>query len=138
MGVVFARHRLGDKTNWAVITGAATLLISSAFLYIQGSVFNEAFLIILMMASMPLLLALGNRLFATIPRKFYLDVVYASFCMYLLHRVVFDLTLRIHSPGTNTLTVVYLTLTAIPVTYFASFYLQRGYDWAIGRITRNR
>jgi len=131
MGIVFAKHRLEETVHWSAIAGVAIMLVGATLAYIWIPVFNDICLILLMMAAIPLLLAIGKRLSVVVPKRLCLSVSYTSFCMYLLHRVVFDIAVRIYDPSNDILMVTYLTLTAVPVVYFISFCLQRGYDQAI-------
>jgi peptidoglycan/LPS O-acetylase OafA/YrhL len=53
---------------------------------------------------------------------------YASFCMYLYHRVVYCLILRIYHPETNILTILYLMCIGLPSIYFISKLVQSKFD----------
>lgn len=85
-------------------------------------------MVMLMMSAIPILVLLGKLAVPIIKRFFYKGVAYASFCMYLFHRVIFYGITNIYTPSDNIHTVVYLTLLAVPVIYVASFYTQKGYD----------
>jgi len=60
--------------------------------------------------------------------KFIINFSYASFCMYLTHRIIFKIALLIYKPGTDTITLIYLYLVAIPIICIVSFYTQKFYD----------
>ncbi len=65
---------------------------------------------------------------------------YASFCVYLLHRVVYGITRHEWHTGTGIATALLLLGIALPVTFAASYVLQHGYDklinWMAGRSRR--
>ena len=60
--------------------------------------------------------------------KFVNNLSYASFCMYLIHRAIFSISLLIWKPSSNILTLVYLYMVSIPVIYYLSFAMQKYYD----------
>lgn len=53
---------------------------------------------------------------------------YATFCMYLFHRVVYWGLLKIYIPDTNVMKVLYLACVGMPAIYFLSIGLQKRYD----------
>jgi peptidoglycan/LPS O-acetylase OafA/YrhL len=55
-------------------------------------------------------------------------ISYASFCMYLIHRAIFSISLSVYKPSSDILTLVYLYVVAIPLICILSFYLQKYYD----------
>lgn len=63
-----------------------------------------------------------------ITTKIIINLSYASFCMYLFHRIIFKASLFIYKPIMGINTLLYLYLIAIPIIYFASFYIQNYYD----------
>jgi len=130
LGIVFEKHRLIERYiyNRAFVGGSALVLIASISLYIEAPRFNQVFLILLMVSAIPLLMAIGKSASTIVNKKLYVNIAYASFCMYLLHRVIFHLATSIYSSGSNIHMVVYLTLLAVPVIYITSFYLQKYYD----------
>ena len=79
-------------------------------------------------SSMPVLLFLGQAISDRIPTSICRHLAYASFCMYLLHRIVFYLLLELYHPPGGVITVLYLDLFAVPLCYAISFFLQRTYD----------
>ncbi len=79
-------------------------------------------------SSMPVLLFLGRTIADRIPTSICRHLAYASFCMYLLHRIVFYLLLELYHPPGGVITVLYLALFAVPLCYALSSFLQRTYD----------
>lgn len=63
--------------------------------------------------------------------KAILHLSYASFCMYLFHRIVFVTALLIYKPNEDLITLLYLYLVAIPLVWAVSFYVQKFYDKCI-------
>ena len=126
-GALFAKHQV--LLSRALVVGSSLSLAGLVLLYIEAP--SDVFLALLMMSAIVPLLTLAKWASAIIPPVLYRNIAYASLGMYLLHRVVFDLATRIYHSPSNVQMVAYLTLVAVPVTYFASFYLQKGYDRVI-------
>ncbi len=61
-------------------------------------------------------------------RKFIINLSYASFCMYLAHRIIFEIALFIYKPTSDIATLLYLYLVAIPIICTLAFYTQKFYD----------
>jgi peptidoglycan/LPS O-acetylase OafA/YrhL len=80
------------------------------------------------MSTIPSLLFIGKFLSNIIGKSVYGKIAYASFCMYLFHRVIFYLMMNSYSPGSNFHTVIYLTLAGVPIIFAISFYAQKYYD----------
>ncbi len=55
-------------------------------------------------------------------------ISYASFCIYLLHRLVFLAALKLHAPVADAHRALYLLLIGLPVTVVLSVLVQKGYD----------
>jgi len=132
LGVVSLKHNLIERYahNRVFIAGSALVFAVSIFLYFKAPRFNQVFLVILMMSAVPLLVPLGKLASSIVKKSFYVNIAYASFCMYLFHRVIFYVITNIYSPSDNIRTAIYLTLLAVPVIYVVSFYLQKYYDQA--------
>lgn len=69
--------------------------------------------------------------------KLIFNLSYASFCMYLTHRIIFAIALIIYKPTTDITTLLYLYLLAIPSIYFFSFYAQKSYDKLFKELQNN-
>lgn len=63
----------------------------------------------------------------SLPALVYL-VSYASFCMYLFHRLIFSVTIEIFFPANEMMQVVYLLCCAVPLTVIFSWVIQKLYD----------
>jgi len=55
-------------------------------------------------------------------------ISYLSYCMYLFHRPVWGIMLKIYEPQNAMLRGIYLAVLGIPTLLICSFYLQKGYD----------
>lgn len=81
-----------------------------------------------MVSTVPLVLYLGQVCTALVSANIYSKLAYASFCMYLFHRVIYYLLLNVYYPPSNILTVCYLILIGVPVIYVVSAFAQKFYD----------
>ena len=61
---------------------------------------------------------------------------YASFCMYMFHRPLFQIFKDIYFPGNYFNQVIYLMFICVPVIIIISWLLQRSYDKLIDWLTR--
>ena len=60
---------------------------------------------------------------------------YASMCAYLFHREVYWMLMALYTPSSNDWYIIlYLFFIGVPVTFFLSYYIQRGYDKLVSRI----
>uniref|UniRef100_B8HS92 Acyltransferase 3 n=1 Tax=Cyanothece sp. (strain PCC 7425 / ATCC 29141) TaxID=395961 RepID=B8HS92_CYAP4 len=58
---------------------------------------------------------------------------YASFCMYLFHRVIFHWAIALFYPQNPILQCLYLFLVCIPLTIAIGWLIQKSYDWMLSR-----
>ena len=139
LGIVSSKHNLIERHihNQFFVVCSVLIFIISIFLYFEAPKFNNIFLILLMMSAVPFLVLVGKLVSSVVNKKFYTNIAYASFCMYLFHRVIFHLITNIYSPSNNIYIVIYLTLFAVPVIYVTSFYLQKYYDRITKRVRNN-
>ena len=139
LGIVSSKHKLIDRfiPNKNFVICSVLVFIISSFLYFEAPEFNQVFLILLMMSAVPFLILIGKLVSPIVNKRVYVNIAYASFCMYLFHRVIFYLITHIYSPSNNIYMVIYLTLIAVPIIYVTSFYLQKYYDRITRRIRAN-
>jgi len=57
-----------------------------------------------------------------------LQISYASFCIYLFHRVIFQLSIDLYFPGDGYAQLAYLLGVVLPATVVISYYAQLAYD----------
>ncbi len=81
-----------------------------------------------MMAAIPPMLCIGDLLSRCINKNIYQNVAYASYCIYLVYRMVFKLLIKGLKPSSGLITVAYLVCCGLPITYMISYYLQTIYD----------
>ena len=89
---------------------------------------RQVFVEVGMLASVAPLLLLSDWSVPLFRQQIVERISYASYCMYLLHRVVFYVMLEVYQPPDDGLTVAYLGLLGVPVLYVASRRLQLLYD----------
>jgi len=81
---------------------------------------------------------LNKAYYNNIITNYIINLSYASFCMYLTHRIIFKISLIIYKPRDDIATLVYLYLVAIPIIFVVSFFIQRFYDKLINVYFTNR
>lgn len=71
---------------------------------------------------------LSNVKINTKVTKFIMNLSYASYCIYLTHRIIFKVAVDIYKPEMDIITLLYLYFVAIPIIYIVSIYTQMFYD----------
>lgn len=61
-------------------------------------------------------------------KRFILKISYYSYCMYLFHRIIFFVLLKIYYPQSVILTLLYLIIAGFTLTLALSSLIQTGYD----------
>ena len=69
---------------------------------------------------------------------FILLLSYASFGVYLFHRLVFELAIAAYFPAEGLYRVIYLVLVAVPLSFVVAYAVQKGYDAGLGRLAPGR
>ena len=70
--------------------------------------------------------------------RFILRLSYASFGVYLFHRLVFELVMAAYFPAEPAYQALYLVLVAVPSSFAVAYAVQKGYDAGLGRLAPNR
>ncbi len=83
-------------------------------------------------------LFVGERIASRVDHRVFLRISYASYCMYLFHRVVFQSLLQVYRPETAVVTLGYLALVGLPLLYVIASKVQSVYDGAYARATAPR
>lgn len=65
-----------------------------------------------------------------------LRLAYASFCIYLFHRVIFQLSIDLYFPADGVARLAYLLGVALPATVVISYYAQCAYDRSLQLLWR--
>jgi len=78
--------------------------------------------------SIPPLIICSESFIKKINQQFFIKFSYASYCMYIYHRIIYKLLLKIYHPHTNLLTIIYLGFIGIPFLYYISLTIQNKYD----------
>lgn len=128
-GIVFLKHNLNKYFHKKhTIVFSMLLFFMALFLYYETNHFRRLFFILFMMSPIPFLLFIGEKLSTTINETVIYKIAYASFSMYLFHRVIFTLITNIYSPENDIYMLVYLTLLGLPIIFGISYFLQKYYD----------
>lgn len=67
-------------------------------------------------------------------KKLILWISYASMCMYLFHRSVFEVMLMINHPTSPMKVCLYLGIGGVILTILIAYFIQWSYDWVLARI----
>jgi len=138
LGVIISKYNLLLKYIFErhIVICSILLFVVTLWLYFEIAGFKKLFLTLLMISSLPSLLLIGKYFSSIINESIYAKIAYASYCMYLFHRVIFFLMTKIYSPKENIHMAVYLTTLGVPIIFGASFYIQRYYDMLISYLRR--
>lgn len=81
-----------------------------------------------MIASIPCLWSIGDRITPLVPDHLRSFLSYSSFAIYLVHRLVFRVGLLAYQPDTLYGTLFYLVVVLLPITIIIAYLFQRIYD----------
>lgn len=136
-GILVAKYYNCLKLN--NIKSIFILLIFFMVLYLKDlapSKLSIMFIYILILSfSVPAMFLLSKLKINITVSKIVINVSYASFCMYLAHRIIFKIALLIYKPETDINTLAYLYLIAMPIIYIVCFHVQKFYDKFLETIT---
>ncbi len=139
LGVVAARDvrlsALMQKGRFAVISAVLCGLSSLLCLYWATTALRYLPRLVFTLTALPPVLSAGRVIASRVNYQIFLHLSYASYCMYLFHRVVFWLLLRVYHPETALATLVYLMLIGLPLLYLIAVQIQTFYDRAYTRAT---
>jgi len=130
-GVITERKQLLHYICRRNVVILCTLLgISVCLLYINydRSYIKFILQIIFINSCVPPLLFLAGIYPNTENNQIISRLSYSSFCMYLLHRPIFDVLLRFYNPISDIHRLCYLILIGLPLTFISAYVTQAGYD----------
>jgi len=130
-GIVSSKHNLIEKyfKGRTFLFCSISLFLLTACLYFElGGILKYISLILFMLSAVPGLLLFGEHFSSIAKSVIYENIVYASYCMYLFHRIIFILLVSIYLPDSNAVKTIYLTIIGMPIIIMASYYLQKYYD----------
>ncbi|MBI4826336.1 MAG: acyltransferase family protein [Nitrospirae bacterium] len=131
-GVISAKHRsiYMFLKNRAVAFVSISLILLSNYIpdFLHRDWFGHFYYIAAIFFSISPLIVLSDIVAVKINKNIIFKFSYASYCMYILHRIIYWMLLEIYVPGSNILTLAYLFFAGLPVIYFISASLQSGYD----------
>ncbi|OGQ98708.1 MAG: hypothetical protein A2505_01970 [Deltaproteobacteria bacterium RIFOXYD12_FULL_55_16] len=131
-GVIAGRHDFMEKFrhfNTLVFSMlSAFILFSSLYLYFPDSQLHNFYQVLFMLAGIPPAIWSADRLARHLHKKTYKNLAYASFCMYLFHRVIYYILTDIYSSPSQTVMFAYLFFMGVPLIYTVSFIFQKNYD----------
>lgn len=131
-GVIIGKHNFLDKFRdcHALVRSTLLAFIIFSYLYLQfpdspWQVFNQ---ILFMLAGIPGSIWLADKLTRHTSKYLYKNLAYASFCMYLFHRVIYYILASIYRSPSQPVMLVYLFFIGVPLIYLVSFIFQKKYD----------
>jgi len=108
------------------------------FLLFPGSRVNWLIQPFFMISSLPVLLWSGKQCAILVPPNWYGMLAYASFTMYLLHRIIYHVLLKLYTPFTDVAVVCYLIVVGVPLLFLVSYFVQKQYDLLLTKFERGR
>lgn len=121
-----------EQRQWLLLVLAALMLPLSR-IGNEGSLSGALTLMPLVLVSGSALFLVAERLVGPLHAPSIGFLAYASFGLYLLHRLVFKAVIALHFPAQGWDQVGYLLLVALPLSILAGYGLQRGYDRLLAR-----
>jgi peptidoglycan/LPS O-acetylase OafA/YrhL len=117
------------KSRFAVIL-SVIVLVGATYLigHIKEPWFKHFYVPASLIFSVSPLTVLAEQFASKVSAKVIIKLSYVSFGMYLYHRFVFWVLLKIYRPETDMEVVVYLSLAGLPLLYLMSERIQTGYD----------
>jgi peptidoglycan/LPS O-acetylase OafA/YrhL len=88
--------------------------------------------------SIPLFLSFGRLLAGIVPTRLLLFISYASFVMYLSHRILFALSGKLYHSSSMVGQIMYYGFFVLPVTVILSYFIQVAYDKLMSANSRSR
>jgi peptidoglycan/LPS O-acetylase OafA/YrhL len=80
-------------------------------------------------------LTLSKKLSSYLNLNIIKKLSYASFCMYLFHRIIYSMVLQVFHPKHDASTLFLLAIVGLPVIYYFAYFIQRNYDKLIIYLT---
>lgn len=131
-GVIAGKHNLLDKFQHFNTIVLATLsifiLFSCLYLEFPDSQWRNFNQVLFMLAGIPASIWLAGKLAIHSSKYLYRNLAYASFCMYLFHRVIYFMLTNIYHTPSQPLMFAYLFFGGVPLIYIVSFLVQKKYD----------
>lgn len=136
-GVFCARYepvfQFMQKRGWVLPSVIFLLGLTYIFTSFKAPWFKHVYIVGALIFAVAPLIALGETFSRLGKSKLLVRLSYASFCMYLFHRIVFACLLQIYTPGSNLLIVLYLGIAGFPLIFIVSEGIQKGYDFFVNR-----
>lgn len=133
MGIISAKHRsiYSILKNKRVAFASLLLIIVTSYIpnFLYQDRFSHISYLVFIFFSISPLIVFSDLVSQKINKDVILKFSYASYCMYILHRIIFWMLLEIYNPGSDILTLAYLFFAGLPVIYFISMSIQSGYDY---------
>jgi len=131
-GVIVGKHNFLEKFhkfNTIVLSSFSVfILLSYQYLQFPDSQWREFNQVLLMLAVIPSSILFGDKLAMHINKYLYKNLAYASFCMYLFHRIIYFILTNIYSSPSQPVMFAYLFFLGVPLIYIISFIFQKKYD----------
>jgi surface polysaccharide O-acyltransferase-like enzyme len=103
------------------------------FDYLKAPWFRHLYAPACLIFSLAPLTVMAEKMVSMVNTRLLQRLSYASFGMYLYHRFVFWVLLKIHKPTDDLMIVAYLFLLGLPLIYIMGQKVQTIYDLLLGR-----
>jgi len=124
LGILFSKYDLLKKLSQNKFFLMLSFLVPILYIYFNIKVFPLSFIVVII--SIPFTYTLSQLL--NFDNKFIARLSYASFTMYIFHRLVYKFLLSLWYPHSNSLVILYLLIVGVPLLFVVSYYVQLKYD----------
>lgn len=132
LGIICAKHSMvyAYLRNKMLVIVCLFLLSIGACLhkFSQSQAFDHILFFLCSPISVSPLITISESISSRIRSRAVLELSYASFCMYIYHRMVYWFLLHIYTPGEPILIFAYLACIGLPLLYIISKRMQSLYD----------
>ncbi|AFL75422.1 acyltransferase family protein [Thiocystis violascens] len=141
LGILYQRHAslgtLAKRHEW-ILLGLLILLLPLSVTGNEWSLRGTFLLMPLILVSAPALFLLADRIADRLHGPTIEFLAYASFGLYLFHRLIFKAAIAVFYPATGWEQVLYLLMVALPLSLLIGYGLQRVYDGLVSRLSAGR
>ncbi len=136
-GVLCARYgnlfQLLKRKESIIFSVIILLVLTAMFDFMKNDWLKHVYVVGSLVFSISPMIALAELFAEKAESDVFVRLSYASFCMYLYHRIIFYALLQVYTPGTDMLKVLYLGVAGFPIIFITSERIQAGYDYLLSR-----
>ncbi|MBK5966485.1 acyltransferase [Thiocystis minor] len=136
LGILYRRQAslgaLAKRYDW-ILLGLLILLLPLSVTGNEWSLRGIFLLMPLILVSALTLFVFADRIAGRLHAPTVALLAYASFGLYLFHRLIFKAAIAVYFPEQGAEQVLYLLLVALPISLLLGYVMQRGYDGLAAR-----